>query len=168
MSTRTKNMLVVFIAFACFGAVSLSGLQQAKAADGDTVGVKGVIDAYMDAFNKHDPHAVANLFTEDGDFTNGRLITAHTRKTIDEHLVPVYGSVLKNSHRTYSLRSIRFVTPDVAVVATDYELAGTTGPNGAELPPRKGLLQWVVSKQGGKWFINVLNENEVPPPPPAN
>jgi uncharacterized protein (TIGR02246 family) len=161
-------MLLAFIAFACFGAVGLSGLQQAKAADSDTAGVKAVVDAYMDAFNKHDPHAVANLFTEDGDFTNGRLITAHTRKTIDEHLVPVYSSVLKNSHRTYTLRSIRFVTPDVAVVATDYELSGTTGPNGAEVPTRKGLLQWVVAKQNGKWYIDVLNENEVPPPPPAN
>lgn len=162
MLTRVRNLMIPLIAFACFAAVSLSRLQQVKAEDGDTAGVKAVIEAYMDAFNKHDPHAVAALFTEDGDFTNGRQVTAHTRKTIDEHLVPVYGGALKNSHRTYSLRSIRFVTPDVAVAATDYELAGTTGPKGDELPPRKGMLQWVIAKKNGKWLIDVLNESELP------
>jgi uncharacterized protein (TIGR02246 family) len=157
-----RKIMVPLVAFACFAGMSLSGLKQAGAAEGDTAGVKAVIDAYMDAFNKHDPHAVAALFTEDGDFTNGRQVTAHTRKVIDEHLVPVYGSVLKNSHRTYTLRSIRFVTPDVAVAATDYELSGTTNPKGDELPPRKGMLQWVVAKNNGKWLIEVLNESELP------
>ena len=163
MLTCLRNMMAALVVFACFAAVSLPGLQQAKAADGDTAGVKAVIDEYMGAFNKHDPHAVAALFTEDGDFTNGRQVTAHTRRTIDEHLVPVYGGVLKNSHRTYSLRSIRFVTPDVAVAATDYELSGTMSPKGDELPPRKGMLQWVITKKNGQWLIDVLNESELPP-----
>jgi uncharacterized protein (TIGR02246 family) len=158
-----RNVIVVLVALVCFSGMSLSGLQRAEAAEGDTAGVKAVIDAYMDAFNKHDPHAVAALFTEDGEFTNGRQVTAQTRKVIDEHLVPVYGGALKNSHRTYTLRSIRFVTPDVAVAATDYELSGTTNPKGDALPPRKGMLQWVVAKSNGKWMIDVLNESELPP-----
>jgi hypothetical protein len=47
----------------------------------------------------------------------------------------------------------------------DYVLSGTTGTNGEAVPVRKGLYDWIVTKQNGKWSINILHESELAPAP---
>jgi uncharacterized protein (TIGR02246 family) len=147
-----------------FALIFLSGIlsspKEARAADEASAAVKGVIDGFTDSFNRHDPHGVAAWFADDADFINTQQVTSHGRKGIEEHFVPLFAGRLKNAHRTCTVRSIRFINPEVAVVTMDYVLTGTTGTNGEEAPVRKGLYDWIVTKQNGKWLINVLHESE--------
>jgi uncharacterized protein (TIGR02246 family) len=136
----------------------------AKSSDDDSAGVQQLINSYMDGFNRHDAHAVAALFSDDGDFTNALQITTHGQKEIDEHLGPVFATRLKNARRTYTLRNIRFLTPTIALATTDYQLEGLTDPSVTATPPHKGLLTWVVRKSQRKWMIESLEEAEIPTP----
>jgi uncharacterized protein (TIGR02246 family) len=153
--------------FAMFAAVllalALSAPRHASAADES--GVKTLIDEFTNAFNSHDAHAVATCFTDDADFINVQQADSRGRKAIEDHFVPLFSGRLKNAHRTYTLKSIRFITPDVAAVTMDYVLNDTTGTNGETVPSRKGLYDWVVTRQNAKWLISVLHESELAPAP---
>ena len=102
-------------------------------------------------------------FTDDADFINVQQADSRGRKAIEEHFVPLFSGRLKNAHRTYTLKNIRFITPDVAAVTMDYVLNDTTGANGETVPPRKGLYDWTVVRQNGKWLISVAHESELAP-----
>jgi uncharacterized protein (TIGR02246 family) len=122
--------------------------------------IKNVIAGYVDSWNRHDAYAASMSFAEDGDFINVEQAVFRGRKGIEEHLVPMFAGRLKNAHRTYTVKSIRFLTPQVAVVYMDYEITGTKGIDGADVALRKGLYDCVVTGRNGKWLINVLQESE--------
>ena len=85
--------------------------------------MKQVVD-WSDAFNRHDAHAVATLFTEDGEFTNPQGIHRKGRKEIEERFTTTSGGPFKSVHRTDSVRSIRFLSPEIAPVDVDWEMTG--------------------------------------------
>jgi len=161
---RTARLTVVLIFLSLGVGISLAP-NQVNAADDESSAIKSVITGFTDSFNRHDAHAVAMWFTEDADFTNVGQVTSHGRKEIEAHFMPLFTGRLKNSHRTFSLRTIRFLTPTVASVAMDYELMDTIDPSGKVVPLRKGYYDWVVTKQNGRWLINVLHESELAPAP---
>jgi uncharacterized protein (TIGR02246 family) len=86
--------------------------------------IKQVVVDWSDAFNRHDAHAVATLFTEDGDFTNPQGIHRKGRKEIEERFTTTLGGPIKSAHRTDSVRSIRFLSPEIAAVDVDWEMTG--------------------------------------------
>lgn len=164
-SSRATSLMAVltFILLGTFlGTVILAAPKPARAAaEDDSAAVKSVISGFTESFNRHDAHAVAMWFTDEADFTNVGQVTSHGRKSIEEHFVPLFAGRLKNAHRTCTVRAIRFLNPTVASVAMDYELARTIDANGSEVPLRKGFYDWIVTKQNGKWLIDVLHESEL-------
>jgi len=158
--THTAHLTVV-LAFLSLGAVISLVPNRAKAAEDESPAIMKLINGFTDSFNQHNAHAVAMWFTEDGDFINVGEMTSHGRKDIEAHFVPLFTGRLKNAHRTYTLRTIRFLTPAVASVTMNYELTDTIDASGKVVPVRKGLYDWVVTKQNGSWLINILHESEL-------
>jgi len=158
---RSAIAVVVFLGLAC--GVSWAK-KQSKSSAGEEAAVKQTVNSFFDAFNKHDAQAVAANFTEDADFINVLGVTTPGRKGVDEHYTTLFSDRFKDAHRTYSLKSIRFITSDVAAVTMEYELSGTKGPGGAEAPPAKGLYDWTLVKQNGRWLIATLHESNLPKP----
>ena len=107
--------------------------------------------AYDDAFNQHDAHALGGLFADEGDFTNMRGSSKHGRNDIEQNEGNLFAGGLTNSHRTDTMKSIRFLTPEIAQLDADWEMTGTKSADGSDSPPRKGLLDWVVVKI--KWPV---------------
>lgn len=161
---RARKVLAILILISLNSAISWAQQHLHSPDANESAAINKVIDGFTDAFNRHDAHTIAMWFTEDADYTNSRQVTTHGRRAIEEHFVPLFaGGILKSSHRSGSVRSIRFLTPEVASVYIDYTLTGTTSPDGTELAPRKGLYDWIVTKQNGRWLINVLHESELAP-----
>jgi uncharacterized protein (TIGR02246 family) len=146
-------------------AIGLSASHPSFAADDTSAGIKSLIDGFTASFNNHDAHGLSMWFTEDADFISVQQANSHSRKGIEDHFVPLFSGRLKSANRTYTIKSIRSISPDVASVTMDYVLTGTTGANGVEVPPRKGLYDWIVVRQNGKWLISVLHESELAPAP---
>ena len=152
--------LFAAVLFIFLGIASLSP-KETRAAEDAAAAIKTLIDGFTAAFNNHDARALSMWFTEDADFINVQQAVSHSRKGIEDHFVPLFSGRLKSAHRTYMLKNIRSVALDVASVTMDYTITDTMGANGEALPPRKGLYDWIVVKQNGKWLISILHESEL-------
>src|ERR1700676_2455271 len=133
---------------------------QSKSTEADSAAIRQVIADFLDAFNHHDAHAWAMLFAEDGDFTNVTGLYLHGRKDIEKRFTELFATRLKDSHRTATVRHIRFISPDVAFVDAEWELAGSKAADGSENPVRKGLFNFVMTRQNDHWTFAVFEESE--------
>jgi uncharacterized protein (TIGR02246 family) len=124
-------------------------------------GVKQALADYIDGFNHHDAAAVAAQFAEDAERTTVRGDVSHGRGAIEKSYAGLFGGMLKNAHRSATVKSVRLLTPEIALVDADYELTGRTTNSGAEQPPVKGLLSLVMTKHGDKWLITDFHEQEM-------
>jgi uncharacterized protein (TIGR02246 family) len=129
--------------------------QEHSETDERTIGV--VVGRFMDAWNRHDAHALAALFSEDADFTNVRGTHVRGRTGVSGFLAPLFTGAFKESHLTGRLRSVRFLKPDIALADIDWEMTGATTPEGSARPLHKGLLDWALTKTGGQWLITVMH-----------
>jgi uncharacterized protein (TIGR02246 family) len=154
----TIGLAVALIAF----GFSQSGRAQSNPA-GES-GIKQALADYIDGFNHHDGAAVAAAFAEDAERTTVRGEVSHGRSAIEKSYAGLFGGTLKNAHRTATVKSVRFLTAEIALVDADYELTGRTTNSGAEQPPAKGLLSLVFTKHGDKWLITEFHEQEMAGP----
>ncbi|HVA94864.1 MAG TPA: SgcJ/EcaC family oxidoreductase [Candidatus Dormibacteraeota bacterium] len=157
ISIRTRVALGVLL-FLSFSAVS-SQARQAPGTDADSAAIKHFVAGFTTNWNNHDVHAVTMQYVEDGDFSNTMGVPSHGRKELEKHYAMIFGTFLKDAHRTDTVRSIRFLTPDIASVDIDWQMTGARTRAGAELPTRKGLLTWIVTKHDGKWLITIYHES---------
>jgi uncharacterized protein (TIGR02246 family) len=137
---------------------------QSNASDADSAAIKKVCADFSASFSRHDAHGVAMTFAEDADFTNMNGRHSRGRPDIENWFAGLFRGNLKDSQRTDTVKSIRFFNPDLAAVDADTVITGTKAPDGSELPPRKGLMIVLMTKQGGRWLIGTFHEAEYPPP----
>jgi len=136
--------------------------------ESDRAAIAQTVDRFLDAWNMHDAHSFAMTFTEDADFTNVAGVHAQGRANVESFHAPVFATVFKDSHQTAKIRSIRFLTPQLAAVDVDWEMTGAKSRDGSPRPDRKGLLSWVMAKQAdGSWLIEVMHNAELISPPAA-
>ena len=136
---------------------------QPNAAEADSVAIKQVCADFSENFSRHDAHGVAMTFAEDADFTNMRGNHSHGREDIENWFASLFRGNLKDSLRTDTVKSIRFFTPELAAVDAETVITGTKTADGSEIPPRKGLMIVMATKQNGRWFIGTFHEAEYPP-----
>jgi uncharacterized protein (TIGR02246 family) len=159
--TRGRAALIIFFLLLPSSA-RLPAQTQPNTADADLTSIKQVVAGCSEAFNRHEAHATASLFAEDSDFTNLRGVNRHGRKDIEQVFVTLYAGALKNAQRTGTVKNVRFLTPEIAVMDDLWEITGSTTADGSENPVRKGVFNWVLTKVGGQWRITAFHEAEFP------
>jgi uncharacterized protein (TIGR02246 family) len=157
ISNRVKTALAVFL-FVSFSA-SVSWAQMPASMDADSAAIKKCVAAWEDAWNRHDAHATATRYVEDGDFSSTTGIPSHGWKELEEHYNAIFTTFLKDAHRTDTVKSIRFLTPEIASVDIDWQMTGAKTRDGQDVPIRKGLLTWIVTKHNGQWMITIYHES---------
>ena len=140
----------------CLG-VLLSGAPvqgQSAAGSSDEAAVREAVTKYVGARELRDPAAIGALFTRDAD----QLTTSGEWRRGREQVVP---GTLESSRRNPGTRaieveSVRFVTPDVAIVDGPYVI---TGAAGAQARPMRTTI--VLKRESGGWRISAIR-NMVP------
>jgi len=128
--------------------------------DADSAAIKQCVAAWEDAWNRHDAHATATAYVEDGDFSSTTGVPSHGWKDLEAHYNEIFTTFLKDAHRTDTVRNIRFLAPGIAAVDIDWQMTGARTRDGKDAPNRKGLLNWVVTKQAdGRWMITIYHES---------
>ena len=153
ISVQSKAAMAVLL-FLTFSAAG-SRAQMAASRDADTAAIKQCVAAFADTWNSHDAHGVAMHYVEDGDFSSIKGEASHGRKELEDHYTTIFSTFLKNAHTTDTVRSIRFLGPDVASVDIDWLVTDSAAPGGVL---RKGLLTWIVTKRNGQWMITIYHE----------
>ena len=152
-SVASKTALAVLL-FLAFSAVS-SRAQMPSNHDADTAAIKQFVANFADTWNSHDAHGVAMHYVEDGDFSSIKAEPSHGRKELEDHYNTIFTTFLKNAHTTDTVRSIRFLAPELASVDIDWLVTEPSAPGGVL---RKGLLTWILSKRNGQWMIVIYHE----------
>lgn len=127
----------------------------------DEEGIRKVLSDFVEAWNKHDAKAFSLVFAEDADFTNVAGKSAHGRAEVEKHHAPLFATRFKETNQKITETKIRFIKPDVAAVDARWEMTGAKDDQGQDRPMRKGLLNFVMTKQDDTWFITVMHNTEL-------
>jgi uncharacterized protein (TIGR02246 family) len=117
-----------------------------------------------EAWNRHDAAALAAIFAEDADFTNVFGILAQGRGGIEALHAPLFRTIFKESHLTVTETRVRLIRPDVASVDVRWKMTGARDPHGNPWPKREGLLNWIATRHGDRWLIDVSHNMDLPSP----
>jgi uncharacterized protein (TIGR02246 family) len=125
--------------------------------------VDALSDAFVDAWNRHDPSAMAGTLAPDADLVNFRGRRVSGREEIGKFLARAFGANLSKSVVTLSEHTVRFVADAAASVDLVGTIAGLSDPKGAPRPQRSFRCDSVAVRnpQGGWWFV-VLHLKEGP------
>lgn len=151
---------------AALAVASLAIFPSAASAAGPST-PEAVAEGFAAAWNRHDMKAFAALFADRADFVNVIGLHWRGRDEIERAHAEIHATRMKASHLTVLGRSARLLRPGVAVVHADWELAGDTGLDGKALPPRRGILSFVVVQAADGWRIESGQNTDIVPLPNA-
>ena len=118
------------------------------------------------SWNRHDAHAYAALFADDGDCVNVVAWWWKGRGEIENNLTRMFGGIFRDSTLTFDKVDVRFLTPEIAIAHAHWTMTGAHMPPG--LPePKEGLQTITAQKRDGKWLIVAFQNTNYTPPPGA-
>ncbi|MGI8917005.1 MAG: YybH family protein [Pyrinomonadaceae bacterium] len=120
---------------------------------GEEQQVRRAVQSFYDAFNSHNFERVPEFTTEDWTHINPLGGWTRGRNAVVEELKEVHSTFLKGVTDTVEEISIRFATPDVAVVTVPSKVTTYTTPDGVKHENERQIRSFVVVKRGGKWLI---------------
>ncbi|TDC94305.1 SgcJ/EcaC family oxidoreductase [Actinomadura sp. 7K507] len=131
--------------------------------------VTEVVQSYESAFNRNDAKAMNALFSEDTVFVNfgGNLVFGADLLYQAQAHVFAPGGALEGIHVRYSVESVLFLSPDIAVVharqrsATAGDRLSTTDKD-----PMESILQMTLMQDvQGRWRVRAAQNTPVTAPP---
>lgn len=164
VSSRFKAIPAMLLALTF--ALTVSSSRAQSGSETDSAAIKKAVAAFSDAFNHHDPHGCVARYVSDGDFSGLSGTVSHGSKELEEHYTSVFTGSLKSVRSTFTVKRIRFLTPDIAGVDVTWSAAGTLAADGSVNPVRNGIINLVMTKHNGQWLITIYHESELPPPSP--
>jgi uncharacterized protein (TIGR02246 family) len=116
----------------------------------DEGAIQNIVKQLEIAWNGYDSVGWAAFFTEDANFIHIYGGQLDGRPAIEAAHRIIFDTVYKGSYLSFTLRSIRFVRPDVAIVFTQMHLKFYEGNETRKMETRPTL---VVVKERAKWQI---------------
>lgn len=164
-------------AFTLFTAVMMWSsvfVAPAFSAPNDSANVRAAVLGFSAAWNHHDMVAFGKLFAPDAEFVNvqGHLWKGRnaiqTNHAWSHGTIPrnnrgfgeanqLYYGIFRNSTMQFKEIEVRFLRGDVAVAHVNWELSGDARTK----DPRRGVMVFVLSRQGDKWLIDVAQNTEI-------
>ena len=137
----------------------------------DTAAIRGIVDDEVTAWDHGDAVAYSRHVAADATFTNirGQFFTGYAG-FLRQHRA-IFGSVFKHTTLHQDIVSLRFVSPDVAVVEVLTAVTGVTQPRPGMTFDRHGRLRTrllqVIARQAGQWKIVAYHNVDVKPGVPV-
>lgn len=120
------------------------------------------------AWNRGNAKDYAAHFEENGGFTNVAGTVIFGRQGFEARHGQLFATAFKDTHISFTVRNIRFVRPDVAIVDVDTAMTGYKAlPPGVRAAPDGTVqtrLQQVMVKERGDWWIASYHNVDVKTP----
>jgi uncharacterized protein (TIGR02246 family) len=156
MSRRSTLLVVAII------SLFLVGVQGVKAQDSsaDEATLRAIVQQVQDGWNAHDAKAFAAPFAADADYVvvNGMQIKG--RDAIEKGHTGIFTTIYKESRNVGTVKSVRFLRPDVAVVHVEWNLEFKAG---GETKKGHAINTMVMTKEGDKWSIAAFHNTPIQP-----
>ncbi|MFI6816058.1 SgcJ/EcaC family oxidoreductase [Nonomuraea sp. NPDC050328] len=127
----------------------------------DDTQIKNLFRAFKQAWTDNDAHAFGALFTDDSDYISYDGTIARGRRQHQHNHDLLFRGVLAGSTLVGDLESIRYITPEVAIV---YGTASVLMPWRSKLPKRRLSRQTIVLvRTPTGWKISAIHNGRVRP-----
>jgi uncharacterized protein (TIGR02246 family) len=120
--------------------------------------INALIESFTIAWNRHNAKEFAELFVDDGEWTD--ILGQHVmgKEQIEKlHEYP-FKSVLKDATLTIISIRNRFLAKDIFAIDVEWKITGNKTPDGKSIPDRIGLLDLIATLEGGNTRI-ILGHN---------
>jgi uncharacterized protein (TIGR02246 family) len=121
----------------------------------DDTAIRQVVAGFSNGWNSHDAHAMCVSLADDVQWVSWRGEVVHTRKEVEDQHATLFTGLYKNTHRTDTVKSIRYLTPELASVDNYWAMTGAKTRDGADWPYRAGYVNYLMAKRNGHWVIIV-------------
>jgi uncharacterized protein (TIGR02246 family) len=149
--------VAIFVLF--FAAPMATGLVRAAAADNSAGGadaaIKEVVAGFSNGWNTHDAHAMCASLADDVEWVNWRGEPLGTRQAVEDEHAKLFADLYKNTQRTDTVKTIRYINPELAVVDDYWTMTGARKRDGSDWPYRAGYTDFMMAKRGGRWIVIV-------------
>jgi uncharacterized protein (TIGR02246 family) len=116
-----------------------------------------VVQQIQDAWNTKDGRAFAAPFAPDANYVNVIGGYSKGREVIEKEHTALFSTIHKESHNIRTVKSIRFLRPDVAVVHVEGRLLTRAGGE----PRGHNINLMVMTKDNGKWSIAAFQNTPI-------
>jgi len=164
----TRSLAVVLVLAALYPASarargsSTTFLWSPTDHDQDERAIRGLVDSATAAWNAGDVAGYSARFAADATFTGITGVTATGQRAFEAWNHGLLSTVFRGSHLKQTVRHVRFVSKDVAVVDIDTELTGFVALPSGVAPWPDGVLrtrrQEVFVKSVSGWWIDGYHE----------
>jgi uncharacterized protein (TIGR02246 family) len=159
MSQRSKLLAVFVAALASFGVLT-SSVQASQNQSADEAAIRKVVKQLEDGWNAHDGKAFAAPFANDADYVVVNGMKFKGKEAIETGHTQIFTTIYKDSHNVGTIKSIRFLRPDVAIVHVEWNLEFSMG---GETRKASAMNTMVMAKEGGKWNIAAFQNTPIQP-----
>ena len=123
--------------------------------------IRQIVKQVEDGWNAHDGKAFAAPFADDADYvvTNGMF--SKGKNSIEEGHTRIFSTIYKDSRNAATVKSIRFLRSDVAVVHIEWNLEFRVG---SETKKTQAMNTMFMTKENGKWSIAAFHNTYIAPP----
>jgi uncharacterized protein (TIGR02246 family) len=136
-----------------------TGIARAAADDtangAEDTAVKQVVAGFSDGWNTHDAHAMCASLADDVQWVNWRGEPLGTRQAVEDEHAKLFADLYKNTRRTDAVKTIRYLSADLAVVDDYWTMTGARKRDGSDWPYRAGYSNFVMAKRNGRWIVIV-------------
>jgi uncharacterized protein (TIGR02246 family) len=153
-------------AFHLYGVVLIAAapLHAAPMRDADADEIRELQARQESAWNAHDAHAYAQLFTVDADTVNVLGWWWKSRAELEQKLGAGFASVFSHSHLHIDNVTARFLTPEVVIAHVQWSMTGADSPDGSgKNIPSKGIQTQTLYKSATGWHIAAFQNANVLP-----
>jgi uncharacterized protein (TIGR02246 family) len=126
--------------------------------------IEALARALEAAWNRHDAQAFAAVFAEDAEFTNVFGMVQQGRAGIEAAHAAVFKTMFQDSRLAVTETRVRLIRPDIAAVDVNWTMTGARDPHGNPWPERTGLMNWIVTRHGERWLVDVSHNMDLPSP----
>src|SRR3954469_20238593 len=128
----------------------------------DEAAIRKGDDAYVEAYNKHDAKAIAEMWSPEAVYVDPETgKEAVGREQIENEFAETFKG-MKDAKLAIDVQSIKFLSPNVAVET------GTARVMRPKEEPDASTYSALFVKRDGKWLLDRVTEEEPPAPPPSN
>ncbi len=157
MLRRNNLFTCVLLALTLLGSPA-SYSQTPQTANNDEAAIRQIVKQVEDGWNAHDGKAFAAPFATDADYVVVNGMHAKGREEIEKGHTAIFTTFYKDSHNVATVKSVRFLRPDVAVAHVEWNLEFKV--NG-ETKKGHAMNTMVVTKDGGKWSIAAFQNTAI-------
>jgi uncharacterized protein (TIGR02246 family) len=127
----------------------------------DENAIRQIEQRWDEAWNRHDATALAALLSEDVDFVTVMGGWYKGRVDFEQRMVQTHQGPFRTSKRNTTDVSIKFLTPEIAVVQARWQMSGLYNADGTLRDPWEGIITRVVQKIGTEWTVVAAHNVDV-------